>query len=167
MSPRAWRSAAIFVVVFYGGIAALFFAARAALASEMQPYSYSPSVKATIATVQLHDVTVREGHVAVWVGVHDGIAWVQAGVEEEAGDTAPWVYVETRTRGHVHRFTRLYQADTATVEVVHRPAGWSVRVNGKLYGLVRLLDPFTPIAVSESYEPGAAKNSFKPVIEAG
>jgi hypothetical protein len=121
-------------------------------------YAYACTAKgARDASVSLTAATVRSGHVAVWLGVDDGIHWIQAGIMKRAGDTHPWVYVETDHSLELVRPTRL--GERVRVELVHR-GSWHVRVNGRALGVAWLAYDVTRMATAEDLRAGAP-NSYR------
>jgi hypothetical protein len=72
-------------------------------------------------------------HFAMWIGVEgeasDGEAWVQVGVEQEAGVAVPHLYVEVRQPGVTREWHDLGQiafGEQFDCSIDHGPSGWMV-----------------------------------------
>ena len=57
-----------------------------------------------VAAIQM---TVVEGHAAVWAGVNaaDNVSWVQGGIAQSSGQAVPEVYIERHQYNDMPRYT--------------------------------------------------------------
>lgn len=88
-------------------------------------------------TVSLDDVAFGNDlgdHAAAWAGVNAprNRAWVQGGVEIEAGDKGPFAYIEVGRDGRQESLVRFpfHYGEPLKVKLRRRPAGWVVTVEG-------------------------------------
>jgi predicted small integral membrane protein len=133
-------------------------------------YSYAGFVAAAPAhgvrasVVALGNPYVENGHVAAWVGVSGGNAWIQVGLSAFAG-TGSRLYFEVNRPGVGPRYTQvLPQVEPgsrhriAVLEILRRSGWWRVWVDGK-----PVSDPvylrgssgrWAPMATAETWDGG-------------
>lgn len=89
---------------------------------------------AAATTVSLITATsTGSSHVAVWMGAStsDARNWVQAGIEQSAGDSHPWEYIEIG-KGGIQRSLREWPTTyrhKAHIRLLHRGNLWKITID--------------------------------------
>lgn len=144
--------------------------AAAAVAAGLAYYSYRHvTTGCAAARVGLEDVSVRSGHVAAWLGVDDGNDWIQAGVEQIAGEPSAHVYVEVGhhmravPQSNVWYLRTIRYGQTVLVRLVRHRYWWSVLVGGSVEASVPLRRPTVRILAGESYD-SYGRDRYRPLL---
>jgi hypothetical protein len=107
------------------------------------PYTYVDKVQGgplhAAFTLNSAQIPSDGSHAGLWLGMGQfGKTWLQGGVEQSAGDTQPYAYIEAGVNGHQTHFDRFpvnYGQAVYVTLVPHPGTGhWSIMVNGHSFG---------------------------------
>jgi tRNA nucleotidyltransferase (CCA-adding enzyme) len=126
-------------------------------------YSYKGSINASSAILSLDSADIKSGHVAVWLGVSNQAAWLQAGIEVSKDQDQPVLYLEWSNSGHSNYFPIKHMSfgEKARITLKKlRGDTWSIIVNGRAYGPVYVGGTQNVYATGESWYDPSQPNHY-------